>query len=186
MHAHLQALWIALASSTDNALVGLSVGLSGKTLSRTVQWGIALCNAVGCACATLGGGILADYLPGTGLAALAFAYLAWQEYNDTTTHTSNAPPPTTASLQLAIPMTLNNVAGGVTGGALGISATINFGYSMGVSVVTMWVGYRLGRAWSTTTGSTPVLSSRHASHASVVLFTLLSLHSLHSYVSTSA
>ena len=56
-HHHIQALMLSLASSTDNFLVGLSVGLAQKRLLASVLWGIALCNATGTFVATTGGGL---------------------------------------------------------------------------------------------------------------------------------
>ena len=193
--SHWQALILAAASSTDNFLVGVSVGVSGKGLPAEVLWGIALCNAAGCGLATWvageggqrmtkmverialaysnsldgGGGDAADgdssfwsnsnssygissivgqYL----IAAAAFAYLAWQEHREQQQQLQNtqstSPPP--ASLQLALPMTLNNLAGGVTGGVLGLNPWINLLYAFLVSVVTMVLGWWLGKRMAIT------------------------------------
>ena len=48
------------------------------------------------------------------------------------------------AFQLAVPMTLNNLAGGVTGGAVGITPSQSFVYGWIVSFVTMAVGYWIG------------------------------------------
>jgi putative Mn2+ efflux pump MntP len=56
--------------------------------------------------------------------------------------------PKQVSLALALPMTLNNIAGGVTAGVLGVPPLWNFVYALAISVLTMWVGYRLGRGFS--------------------------------------
>ena len=154
---HVQALFISLASSTDNFLVGLSVGLTRKRLSQKVLWGIALCNAAGCYIATTGGSLGAEYLmdeqTANGIACLAFAYLAVQEYAEggasATDHgDSSSKTPKKVSLDLALPMTLNNLAGGVTAGLLDISPAWNFIYALLMSVLTMWLGYGLGKAFS--------------------------------------
>ena len=42
---HWQALFLALASSTDNFLVGLGTGLAGKPLPSRVLVGISVVNA---------------------------------------------------------------------------------------------------------------------------------------------
>jgi len=154
---HAQALCIALASSTDNFLVGLSVGFSRKPLSKKVLWGIALCNALGCFIATSGGSLGAEYFfddqTANGIASLAFAYLAVQEYVEgqapaTANSNSCSREPKKVSLDLALPMTLNNLAGGVTAGILNISPTWNFVYALLMSVFTMRLGYGLGKAFS--------------------------------------
>ena len=148
---HAQAIFICLASSTDNFLVGLSVGLTRKPLSPKVLWGIALCNAMGCFVATSGGNFGAAFLPddqaANVLACLAFGYLAWKEYAEANDAANNGTPKK-VSLDLALPMTLNNLAGGVTAGVLGVAPLWNFLYALLMSVLTMWVGYQLGKAFS--------------------------------------
>lgn len=167
---HVQALFISLASSTDNFLVGLSVGLTRKPLSLKVLWGIAACNAVGCLVATSGGSVGAQYFmdqrTANRIACLAFAYLAWQEYSEAPPVGANSgggspcalaasrdgavslPKQQHVSLDLALPMTLNNLAGGVAAGVVGISPLWNFLYALLMSVVTMSFGYRLGKVFS--------------------------------------
>eukprot|EP00977_Amphora_coffeiformis_P005557 scaffold1170_cov174-Amphora_coffeaeformis.AAC.41 len=150
---HAQALFISLASSTDNFLVGLSVGLTRKPLLPNVLWGIALCNAVGCFVATSGGSLGAEFFlddrMANGIASLAFAYLAVREYVEgQASNDSSSQTPKNVSLDLALPMTLNNLAGGVTAGLLDISPTWNFVYVLFMSVFTMWLGYGLGTAFS--------------------------------------
>lgn len=156
---HAQALSISLASSTDNFLVGLSVGLARKPLPQHVLWGIALCNAAGCFLATSGGSLGAayflDHVTANGMACLAFTYLSWKEYAEGRATSSSGTPGTSfsqqqqkVSLDLALPMTLNNLAGGVTAGLLAISPAWNFLYALIMSVLTMWLGYQLGRAFS--------------------------------------
>ena len=200
---HIQALLLAAASSTDNFLVGLSVGLSGKPLPWHVLWGISLCNAAGCWIATMAGGegggwvlgiaILGNeaneesngelnwnYSHGSSsssttsnalqylLAAASFGFLAYQEYQEQQEHqqqqqktkkksregdesdadkpcsVNGGVPSKPASLQLALPMTLNNMAGGVTGGVMGLSPSLNALHALMISVVFMWLGQMLG------------------------------------------
>lgn len=52
------------------------------------------------------------------------------------------------AMQLSIPMTLNNFAGGIAGGAIGISPIHSFVYGWIVSFVTMALGYWIGRTGS--------------------------------------
>lgn len=183
---HIQALGIALASSTDNFLVGLSVGLTQKPLKRVVLWGIALCNATGCWIATSGGSWSARHLDpkaANGLACLAFSYLALKEYTDNNHNNNHAAQqqqagnkPKHVSLQLALPMTLNNLAGGVTAGVLGVSAAHNFLYALLVSVLTMWVGYRLGKAFAGNLQT--AASNRWIMYGPILIYLTLALQSL--------
>jgi putative Mn2+ efflux pump MntP len=192
---HWQALVLAFASSTDNFLVGLCTGLVGKPLPVSVLWGISICNAAGSLVATAGGAFCANTLHATaqlqyGLAAAAFGYLAWMEYREspasTTTSSYNPTGPSSssrqqASLSLALPMTLNNLAGGVAGGVVGLSAVTASLYALFISVITMWVGYRLGRflhGRQSQQGTTLLKSSHRSVYFSILLYSLLSLQSL--------
>ncbi|KAL7558321.1 hypothetical protein ACA910_019351 [Epithemia clementina (nom. ined.)] len=91
------------------------------------------------------------------LSSIAFGYLAYQEYREQyqqqqkqQQQAPNEPQKTKqpASLQLALPMTLNNLAGGVTGGVMGLSASLNALYALVVSVAFMSIGYGLGHTQS--------------------------------------
>jgi putative Mn2+ efflux pump MntP len=194
---HWQALVLAFASSTDNFLVGLCTGLVGKPLPAAVLWGIAVCNAAGSLVATAGGAFCANTLHATaqlqyGLAAAAFGYLAWIEYRElppsstTTMSSSNQQTgPSSrqqASLSLALPMTLNNLAGGVAGGVVGLSAVTASLYALFISVITMWVGYRIGLLMygrhTPQKGTTLSKSSHRSVYFSILLYSLLSLQSL--------
>jgi putative Mn2+ efflux pump MntP len=191
---HWQALVLAFASSTDNFLVGLCTGLVGKPLPVAVLWGISICNAAGSLVATAGGAFCANTLHATaqlqyGLAAAAFGYLAWIEYRElpvSTTTSSNQTGSSSssrqqASLSLALPMTLNNLAGGVAGGVVGLSAVTASLYALFISVITMWVGYRLGRLMHgrrSQQGTTLWKSSHRSVYFSILLYSLLSLQSL--------
>ena len=119
-HHHWQALWLALASSTDNFAVGVSMGLRAARLEGL--WEIAFCNAAGSFLASAGGRQIQFLHP---LAAMAFLYLAWEEFG-------SAPNQLKLRQQwweIALPMTLNNLAGGVTAGVMGIPPTVNFVYA---------------------------------------------------------
>ena len=165
----LQALFaflLAAASSTDNFAVGLSTGLSQKKLSARTNGIISICNASGAYFASaVSGTSYASSASNTAsstshgwvlsvLASLAFFYLAHKEGNDTSkpTHTqmkhdtdvacSNVTA--TVSPIMAIPMTLNNLVGGVAGGAVGISPIMAATCALFASYLTMAVGHWMG------------------------------------------
>jgi putative Mn2+ efflux pump MntP len=164
LRQHLDALILALASSTDNFTVGFSIGLTGQLFPLGANAFIAVCNAVGALVASYGGAFMADeVVPNLAsmLAALAFGYLALQEFCSYMEHRrqQNSPPEENdfndAStkkqldmqnvLGLAIPMTLNNLAGGIAGGAAGLPPTITAAYCLVASFTSMTVGYFLGK-----------------------------------------
>lgn len=174
---HVKALFISLASSTDNFLIGLSVGLTRKPLSSKVLWGIALCNAAGCLVATSGGSLGVHYLmderTANVIACIAFAYLAWNEYSEVSFQETTSSPPRQVSLDLALPMTLNNLAGGVAAGVVGVSPLWNFAYALLMSAVTMWIGFQLGMVFSSVSPSRGLIT-----YGPIVLYSALSLQSL--------
>lgn len=193
-HNHWQAFGIAIASSTDNFLVGMSLGLGDNTdTSRSSKIrlviGIALCNAAGGWIATTAGEGFTNshrYYVGSSswihpnlLAGLAFLVLAAMEVggdqadSPTTPNEVNStprsrkhpnpapnPPQTRRSkepqfLQLAIPMTLNNLAGGVATGVAGVPPSMAALYVFWVSVALMGGGWELGkRTRATAAGAT--------------------------------
>jgi putative Mn2+ efflux pump MntP len=193
---HRQAIVLAFASSTDNFLVGLCTGLVGKPLPATVLWGIALCNATGSLLATAGGAFCAQTLQATAqfqyiLAAAAFGYLALNEYRElqwASTSQIGASTRQEASLRLALPMTLNNLAGGVAGGVVGLSAVTASLYALFVSVVTMWLGYQLGLLVSyrqSKQDASVLKTSNQCAYFSILLYSLLSLQSVFEAVAAS-
>ena len=161
MTLFLDAFLLALASSTDNFMVGLSVGISNQSLSFGVNALISICNATGAFLASFGGSALSQSLPPhlpPLLSAIAFGVLALREYLEfwqtiqrkrnlllqkkeghnqsagtiprnigkhENEDASDAPGVNSTSsgtnlnisraMHLAIPMTLNNLAGGVAG-----------------------------------------------------------------------
>jgi len=159
MTAHWDALLLALASSTDNFMVGMTC--TGE-LPLWANLTISFCNACGALVASQGGNWLSHHIPSwiaPGLAAGAFGYLALIELNDYLQRSrrptknqkqDHAPSLLTTSqvLQLAAPMTLNNLAGGVAGGAVGIKPWMTAAYACLASYVTMYVGHRFGRGLS--------------------------------------
>ena len=166
---HVDALLLALASSTDNFTVGVAVGLRDKR--RLPVWAngiISTFNAAGALGAAYMGVVLSREMPYLAplLAALAFGYLSVQEllsyrqqeqkrqeHKPTDQRPANEEQQQadqlfclSGVLRLALPMTLNNLAGGVAGGAAGLSPTIASGYAFLASYVTMSVGFRIGRS----------------------------------------
>ena len=83
MKLFLDAFLLALSSSTDNFMVGLSVGISNQSLSFGANALISICNAAGALLASFGGGALGQNLPPhlpPLLSSLAFAGLALKEF----------------------------------------------------------------------------------------------------------
>ena len=146
MPLFLDAFLLALASSTDNFMVGLSVGISNQSLSFGANALISACNAAGAFVASFGGGALGQSLPPhlpPLLSAAAFGGLALREFLEfgqtvrrkrnlrlkKMEGTMETDPSTSGvtntrsgknlnmsrAIHLAIPMTLNNLAGGVAG-----------------------------------------------------------------------
>lgn len=144
---HLDALLLALASSTDNFTVGLSVGICHKDLSVWENVVISLCNATGALIAGYGGLVLSQGMPLLAplLAATAFAYLAVQEFIAYYQQSYKREEAPIHLVRLALPMTLNNLAGGVAAGAAGLSPLISALYALLASFGTMAVGYAIGR-----------------------------------------
>jgi putative Mn2+ efflux pump MntP len=162
---HWQAILIAAASSTDNFLVGISVGLSvhrnnGGRSMRGLIWGIAICNAItALATVRFGEQIGAVFSPALQNSAAGFVFLslAWHEVRGGTDRAEaknkNAMQSSqwTLLVQLAIPMSLNNMAGGVASGVAGVSASLASIYALLASVWFMESGVYLGRRWRWTT-----------------------------------
>ena len=151
----LEAFILALASSTDNFMVGLSVGITNRHLSVSVNVLISICNAAGAWLASIGGNIIGENLPSFVsplLSAITFGGLALQEFlefirtvqrkkqrrqqkqqrgnenndviaknnfsdisNSSSSYDGGTSLDIPRALQLAFPMTLNNLAGGVAG-----------------------------------------------------------------------
>jgi putative Mn2+ efflux pump MntP len=195
MFFSLEAFLLSLASSTDNFMVGLSVGLTAATATTTrskretkkhqrhpqpssIVHGnliISICNATGAYIAGYVGNSTKLFLPkylSPLLATIAFAVLSIQEFrtffhvsrqkqqkhddddDDDDDGSDEYPNPTqfntSRAIQLALPMTLNNLAGGVAGGAVGVTPLEAGVYGFCASFVTMSVGEEIGQLWSTT------------------------------------
>mmetsp|Transcript_66984 Transcript_66984/g.111273 ORF Transcript_66984/g.111273 Transcript_66984/m.111273 type:complete len:312 (-) Transcript_66984:50-985(-) len=172
----LRAVAIALGSSVDNFGVGLSLGVAEVPLRVWMNATIALSNALGAFSATYVGSLLGRLAPELTpwLAASVFAYLAIEEYR-AWRHSRPSSLVSMASkgagqssgggrcraellptaggmcivLQLAVPMTLNNLAGGVAGGVSGVGPATAFASAFGASFGMMLSGNLVGRLAST-------------------------------------
>jgi len=180
----LEAFILALASSTDNFMVGLSVGITNRHLSVSVNVLISICNAAGAWLASIGGNIIGENLPSFVsplLSAITFGGLALQEFlefirtvqrkkqrrqqkqqrgnenndviaknnfsdisNSSSSCDSGTSLDISRALQLAFPMTLNNLAGGVAGGAIGVSPLQAGIFGLLASFLTMALGHSIG------------------------------------------
>ena len=68
-----------------------------------------------------------------------------QQPSQVSSMTNESPADLSSVIRLAIPMTLNNLAGGVAGGAAGLSPIITAFYALLASFVMMSLGYTIGK-----------------------------------------
>ncbi|CAB9526599.1 expressed unknown protein [Seminavis robusta] len=209
LQTHFDTFLLAVASSTDNFLVGVSSGLStpapstGEFLDNhffRVNFVVALCNASGTLLATYLGDTLRtlpeillkklaaavstssspesyriNFSVPSFLAAVAFAFLAWKEFHD-------GDGKDEVDNKGTLPMTLNNLAGGVAAGVMGISILEATAYAFVVSLGSMSLGHSLAtRVVSMQQQSTSPQGRRDASrwcrNIAVLVYVLLSLQS---------
>lgn len=192
MQGHWQAFLIAAASSTDNFIVGVSVGLSilAKGSMHGLIWSIAICNAgTALATALFGEQIAAVIAPSLQnfMAGAVFIWLAWNEVNGEDEGEANvcdekfgAVSQIALFIQLALPMSLNNMAGGVASGVAGVSATVAATYALLVSVVFMEVGVALGRFWKNKAKQRREQLQNRANSWSCVLYIVLGMQCFYS------
>ena len=163
---------ISVGSSTDNFSVGLSVGLSkGDKLPFFANLTISICNALGAYVSSGIGSqidrVLSPFLGESSIAVtyfiagVAFFYLAYEEYTqfvlkrklqkEWKKENKGYPPIEEHQLdmwsvfKLAIPMTLNNVAGGVAGGSTGMVPEKYCLAAFIASFTLMQIGFMLGK-----------------------------------------
>lgn len=161
----LYPLLVGVGSSTDNFIVGLTVGLKKNGHKSFLKFNlvISLANAIGAYVAsTIGLNVLGISFAGNEkvtreysslLAGIAFYYLAINEYLQSTQQqqeqhgeqelSSKDQFSIQETLQLALPMTLNNLAGGIASGVSGISPWISFAMAFLCSFGLMQIGYIL-------------------------------------------
>ena len=144
----------------DPSAAAPKIPFSSQQLRRWLQLNliVALCNATGALLATHGGKALHSINPNLSawLAGCAFLYLGREEahswWNDepsplgkmANSAVTGRGSTTLASLRLAVPMTLNNLAGGVAGGAAGVPPILNACCMFLASALMMGGGLLLG------------------------------------------
>ena len=149
------AFLLACGSSTDNFAVGTSLGISNKPLKHSSNVIISICNASGAYISAAGGHLLGELAPkyATLFAAIIFAYLATDELlswrkrgssSESTSSTLTIKSTIRDVMRIAIPMTLNNLAGGAAGGASGIDANTSFIMALVASFCMMKMGHTAG------------------------------------------
>ena len=147
---YLEALGLALSSSTDNLAVGASLGVSGRVLRGEFNLAISAANGLGALVAATGGHEIGQLASGAGawVAASVFLYLAWQEASSLWRNEAASPLLNLAergvASALAVPMTLNNLAGGVAGGVLGIGPLLAGSSACVASYIMMASGHFIG------------------------------------------
>lgn len=152
-HRMWYAFLLACGSSTDNFAVGASLGISHRPLRATANLIISLLNAAGAFVAAAGGHLLGEVAPTLAVlfAALIFGYLAadeliaWQRGDGAESSLSMGKSGSVRdALRIAVPMTLNNLAGGVAGGAAGIDPRTAGTLALLASYCMMKLGHVVG------------------------------------------
>lgn len=146
------AFLLACGSSTDNFAVGASLGISNRPLKASANAVISLLNASGAFVSAAGGHLLGDIAPTLAVlfAALIFAYLAtdeivsWQKGYGESTLTMGKSGSVRDAVRIAVPMTLNNLAGGVAGGAAGVDPKAAGTLALLASFCLMKIGHIIG------------------------------------------
>lgn len=149
--------------STDNFAVGASLGISNKPLSSPANAVISFLNAFGAYVSASGGHLLGELAPffATLFAALIFAYLSIDEFTSNIRNQCKNEGPSTMTmgsgslrdaLRIAIPMTLNNLAGGAAGGAVGINAITSGVLALVASFSMMKLGHVIGKRLKASVG----------------------------------
>lgn len=149
------AFLLACGSSTDNFAVGASLGISRTPLHATANAIISLLNAAGAFVAAAGGHVLGELAPTLAVlfASLIFGYLAADELiawkrgdgaESTLTMSRKSGNNLKEAMRIAVPMTLNNLAGGVAGGAAGIDPRTAGTLALLASYCMMKMGHVVG------------------------------------------
>merc|ERR1712070_1234445 len=143
-------LSLSVASSLDNLAVGFSLGMLEAELPRQLNLIVSFCNAAGAFGSSFVGVVLGTAAPGiAGLfAAGIFGRLGFSEmsafWNDEESVLAALALEGNA-WKLALPMTLNNVAGGVAGGLAGVGPLQLTAGGFLASFALMWSGHAIGR-----------------------------------------
>ena len=161
----LHALLLSLGSSTDNFAVGLSLGLTRRKLDVSDNLIISTLNALGACISASGGrwlGLLLASREGTSLGGFPFASLlaggifAYLGFDELASRRSGGGDPCPAigrpgggvrdAVRIGLPMTLNNLAGGAAGGAVGVGAAVSGVLALLASFAMMKIGHTVGRS----------------------------------------
>lgn len=165
--ALLHLVLLSCTSSLDNFVVGVTLGMHGDFLPLRLNAIISSANAFGALASTKAGVVMGQAAPQLAGAAagLIFLYLAGGEAVGWWTNE----PSSLSSLalkgdawKLALPMTLNNLAGGVAGGLSGYAS-----FSMGAAAFLasfglMALGHRTGKLGANASALDPRLAATAA------------------------
>ena len=144
------AALLYISSSTDNFAVGASVALSGSPHSVYVNGVIAVCNASAALVSAAFGTYLGDAAPTVApmAAAAIFLYLAYEEVCSLIRGEDASPLAQMAvsglAWRLAVPMSINNLAGGIASGVAGIGPLEAGFWALVASYAMFRLGHYLG------------------------------------------
>jgi putative Mn2+ efflux pump MntP len=121
----IECVVLSMTSSLDNLAVGFSLGMVSDELSPQLNGIVSLCNAAGALGSSFVGVFLGALAP-SAAGFLASAIFAWLGYSEAHAYATNEESILAglalkgSAWKLALPMTLNNLAGGVAGGLAGV------------------------------------------------------------------
>ena len=145
-----RALLLSLSSSLDNLAVGVSLGVAGLSLPWTTILIVAGANSAGMLGAAIVGGLAGERAPRIGAAAAALIFLGLGAAELSSLRRPEALSPLSALHRrpwvLALPMTLNNLAGGVGAGLAGAPPGATAACTFLASAALMGGGHRAGAA----------------------------------------
>lgn len=145
----LQCTVLSVTSSLDNLAVGTSLGVHRKPLDVQLNAVVSVCNAAGAVLSSQVGMLLGSSAPDLA-ALLAAAIFGWLGACEADSFRKNEASPlvslatTGVAWRLALPMTLNNLAGGVAGGLAGVGPLEMGLGALIASYVLMYVGHKFG------------------------------------------
>lgn len=125
MKRRIDCVILSVSSSVDNFIVGVTLGVQGNVYSHELNAIVAAANALGAFLSSYVGRVMGKVVPtlaGLGAAAI-FLYIGIDEFVSWSTKSSSALESLALrgnAWKLALPMTLNNLAGGMAGGVTGI------------------------------------------------------------------
>lgn len=172
-------VFLSVSSSLDNFIVGTSLGIADAALPVRLNLAVSAANALGAFVSAGAGSLLGSAAPlAAGFAAGGiFLYLAYGEADGFL----RQEPSALSSLalkgvawRLALPMTLNNIAGGVAGGIAKLGP-----FSMGIaaffaSFALMRLGHKVGKL-----SQGPVARRIDPRCAAALLFLALAVMQIH-------